>query len=368
MSNSTTWMNKKSKTSSSKTKNITTPSNLKHLPLETYMIPIENRNSKSEEDSKNASKKSEKTVLFEIMSKVMILIKKISNLAAFIDAKETQLSKFVAQSFSNKKNTNDDVLNIKENLIIFLNALLSIIVVYNLYFGMFFKDLKGNRINQFSFSLGELKNNNGILHFVFKYILCTLSMLIETIKNLIPKYIEQYISIDVVIDRRAHFILLFIVVNLIITFLGNIILNSATDTTFIGIYSVIFLLYAIYQMLLDFRPLFPIFIPIIDMPPIMMKYQSMGTYTPIMIFILFCIRYLFSISFIPLTALLNCLYLMYISFLLILIFYFYSNVKAINEFIGRPTQESGEKKPTSPLSILIMDYQHGMSTIYPIGR
>ena len=208
MDNSTTWANtNNTKKNTKKNTNKTTPSNLKHLPLETYMIPTDTKADEVIDVSGGSATSSTKTTATSYIKKIIEIF---CNLAAVIDMIETYVATTIAQSLSDKKNTSTDVALIKQNLMNFLNVLLSCYIVYNLYFCMFFKDVEGKQMKQFEFSIGELRTSNSIIHFFVKYILCTLSMMVTMIKDLIPEYVEKFVKIDPKIDKIIHFMLLFV--------------------------------------------------------------------------------------------------------------------------------------------------------------
>ena len=349
MTSSTKWMNsKRSKEGIKKQTNETTPSNLKHLPLETfktYMIPNEIEPDESDSNPTSSTSSTDTTVsdmrnmIYRTALSVVVIL---SNLADYIDAKETGLSIAIAESLSGKVYQKEslDVVLIKSNMQIFLNALLSCYIVYNLYFSMFLKDIEGNKMQQFSFSVGELKQTSGLAHWFLKYILCTLSMMITTLKDIIPTSVENYVNVHIDIDRRVHFILLFVIIYFILTFFGFSILRSATSNQSVGFYSVLFIAYAAFTMMSDFIPKKD---GSMDMTAIKIKYRVMGTYTPVFIFIVFVVRMLGSISMISLTALVNCLYLILRAFFSLPGISLFSDIRAINTFVSQPTKDGSQK-------------------------
>jgi hypothetical protein len=352
MNDSTIWIKSKRNKASIKkvTSNETTPSNLRHLPLETfgvYMIPSESEvksDAKSDNSRVNENVSNNGTSTSNSMSQMIAYITSViaifGNLANYIDAKETAVSKVIAESLSGKTNTDEDVVTIKRNLILFLNTLLSSYIGYNLYYSLFFRDLNGKRMEQFEFSVGKLKDDSSIVHFFLKYVLCTLSMMITLIKDLIPENVEKYVNVQVDVDRRIHFILLFIIVFIIISLFGGFILNSATDKTSIGMYSVMFIAYAAFTMMKDFAP---DALGRVNMEAIKLKYQVVGTYTPVFIFLIFAIRMILSISMIPITAIINFIYILFRSCFTLTGFSFFYKIRAINSFISLPTKDTSQK-------------------------
>jgi hypothetical protein len=332
------WNKKNKKSIITQNKNTDfTPSNQNQLPLETYMIPVSKNDSNSNSNSNNDSKSSDfqkmtteqkKDYLLDIYTKYMDFI---DSLNEYIDAYEYRFSTFLAESFSGKTNTSEDIDVIKRNLISFLNILISLIIVYNWYFILLFHDEKGEKIKIPEFSLHYFHENFALPHMFFKYSFCVLSMLTTCVLNFIPLFIN-YIRYNPEFDRRIQFIFLFALIIFIVTNFGKTILGLM-NKKFIGIFATIFVFYGIYTFIAEFIP--PSQNPI-EMATKLKKYAFLGLITPLLYIFLFTIRIIWSISIISLSSL-SCFFFLILTSFFTLCFYsknsIYETFNNINIFI-----------------------------------
>jgi hypothetical protein len=321
------------------------PKKLNLSPLQTLPPPTKKEQSKIQpkiKPEKSSDITENKTVKL-IFGYILSIIEIFKNLSDYINLTETKFSRLLAQLFSKNTNSEKDVSLIKKNLVMFLNVVLSSYIVYSAYFVMFLRDSNG-KMETFDFSLENLKESNSIVHFFFKYILCTLSIMITTLKVTIPYIVESRVG-----DRQIHFLSLFVIVLIIVSFMGFIILDSPTNPSFIAVYSVLFIMYGGYSMLSDFIPKNGS----LDMLGIRAKYTALGAYTPIFIFIIFALRILFSVSMSMLTAFINCLYLIYFAFFTLPIFTLFSKVREIDDYILSPQINVEDDSDKSLMSRII---------------
>ena len=301
------------------------PSNLRQLPLETYMIPIPNTiHEQKENDKKEDDKKEENITMYQSFqdfqnmspsqqSDFMIiqyhkLMEQLRSTTSFLDLYETMFVTFLAESLSGKKNTENDVKIIKRNFILLFNVLLSCCIVYNWYYLMFYLDESGNRIDSYKFSLQTLQEKQPIVHVIFKYTLCVLSIVTSTLLDKIPSTL-RCISVDSKINKMIQFIFLLGFVLCIVTMLGKNILELVGSTEFVGFFVVTFVLYGIYTFASEFTDKDPFVIT-----TRMKKYTAFGQMTPLLYMMLFFLRILWSISTIIITALSNFFFLIINSF------------------------------------------------------
>jgi hypothetical protein len=232
----------------------------------------------------------------------------LDHIAFYIDDKEHAISLFLAKIMSRNKNNEEDVLLIKSNLIKFLNVLLSCLVVYNWYF-IFSND--GNGIDIPKLNLEKLKDQIGLVHFIFKYILCFLS---------INTYIifDRYSKLIKFKDLRIQFLLLLISIILLLVYFGSNILNSGNSVGYKTFFTYLFVAYGCYCMSKDFEinlrdPLGTS----INLYSSYRKYYGFGIFSPLILLVMFVCRVFGSIQFVQLAILLNFIYFALISLLII---------------------------------------------------
>lgn len=335
------------------------PSNLKQLPLETYMIPITKVNPSSVkekvesaidtkkdeiisyfqafQDFQNMSSKQQANYMVLQYHKTMSYLRSTTDI---IDAYETVFITFLAESLSSKTNTVNDITIIKRNFILLLNVSLSCCIVYNWYYLMFFLDETGNRIDSYKFSLQTLQEKQPIVHVIFKYTLCVLSILTHTLMNTIPSTLKT-ISVNPKINRMIQFIFLFLFVILIITVFGKSILDLVGSVEFVGFFCIAFVLYGIYTFAIEFTDKDPFVIT-----SRMRKYTAFGQITPFLYMLLFFVRILWSISTIFITALSNFFYLIFTSFFAMTCYSdksLYTTISMIHKFVRNETEQSEKK-------------------------
>ena len=161
-----------------------------------------------------------------------------------VDASETVFITFLAESFTSKTNTANDVAIIKRNFILLLNVSLSCCIVYNWCYLMFFLDENGNQIDSYKFSLQTLQKKQPIVHVIFKYTLCVLSIMTHTLMDTILSTLKT-VSVNPKINRMIQFIYLFLFVILIVTVCGKSILDLVGSVEFVEFFCVAFILYGI---------------------------------------------------------------------------------------------------------------------------
>ena len=347
----------------------TNPSNLTQLPLETYMIPVNNNkligvhdvrtnsvrtnsvltnNVRTDDVSKDSVE--ETTQTFQDMtteqktdflkSQYTKYMRYINASTSYIDAYETSFATLLAETFSGKTNTSNDVIIIKKNLVLFLNACISCYIVYNWYFIMFFLDDSGDRVNTLTFSLQSLRERQPLVHMVFKYTLCVLSMMITTLLEILPRVIRSVVTVESKLNRRIQFIILLGIIMFIIMNLGTTILNSVSSTYFVGVFSVIFILYGIYSFVSEFTSNDPL--TVISKYK---KYLAFGQFTPLLYLLLFCSRIIWSITIVSVTGISNCLYLLFSSFFAIVSYSnnpFFDTFRNIHKFVRSNDDSSSD--------------------------
>ena len=228
-----------------------------------------------------------------------------SSTTAILDAYENAFVTFLAESLSAKKNTAKDITIIKRNFILFLNVSLSCCIVYNWYYLMFYHDENGNRINSYKFSLQTLQEKQPIVHVIFKYTLCVLSIVTNTLLTSIPSALKN-ISVNPKINKMIQFIFLFGFILFIVTVFGKSILDLVGSIEFVGFFCILFVLYGIYTFAIEFTDKDPFVIT-----SRMKKYTAFGQITPFLYMLLFFLRILWSISTIFITSLSNFFYLLF---------------------------------------------------------
>jgi hypothetical protein len=290
----------------------TIPIKLNESPLQTYMIPVFDKKEEEEKDEEKVEKKKDEfSWLFDIRKYLENYKNILDHIAFYIDDKENAISLFLAKTMSRNKNNEEDVLLIKSNLIMFLNVLLSCLVVYNWYFA-FSND--GIGINIPKLKLEKLKDQFGLVHFIFKYILCFLS---------INTYIifDRYSKLIKFKDSRIQFLLLLISIILILVYFGSNILNSGNSVGYKTFFTYLFVAYGCFCMSKDFEinlrdPLSTT----INLYSSYRKYYGFGIFSPLILLIMFTCRVFGSVQFVQLAILLNFIYFALISLLIIPIF------------------------------------------------
>ena len=263
------------------------------------------------------------------------VLRTISNLSLSIEEYERSIAESLVKAMSGKNHTNNDIILVKRNLASFLSLLASCYVVYNWFFVMYFTNENGERVKTVELSLTEMKQNNPIFHFFFKYTLCVLSMMDKFVLDIVPSTVSGFIG-----DKRLQFISLFVSIYLIINVFGSVILNSVDSTTIISVYVGIFVLYELYCVLCDFLPDENGSIDITRMQ----KYMLFGPYTPLMYLMLFFVRLVWSIVLIGVTSFVNCAYILLMSFLAIPIYSsssFLKTFRDLNEYIWNSKKSGG---------------------------
>ena len=263
------------------------------------------------------------------------VLRTISNLSLSIEEYEKSIAESLVKAMSGKNHTNNDIILVKRNLASFLSLLASCYVVYNWFFVMYFTNENGERVKTVELSLTEMKQNNPIFHFFFKYTLCVLSMMDKFVLDIVPSTVSGFIG-----DKRLQFISLFVSIYLIINVFGSVILNSVDSTTIISVYVGIFVLYELYCVLCDFLPDENGSIDITRMQ----KYMLFGPYTPLMYLMLFFVRLVWSIVLIGVTSFVNCAYILLMSFLAIPIYSsssFLKTFRDLNEYIWKSKKSGG---------------------------
>ena len=251
---------------------------------------------------------------------------------SFIDSYENAFATLLAETLSGKTNTSKDIIIIKRNFILLLNVLLSCCIVYNWYYLMFYVDESGNRINSYQFSLQTLQEKQPIIHVIFKYTLCVLSIVINTLLDTIPSTL-RCISLDSNINNMIQFIFLFLFVIFIITVFGKNILDLVGSTELIGFFCITFVLYGIYTFVIEFTDKDPFVIT-----TRMKKYTAFGQMTPLLYILLFFLRIIWSISTVFITSLSNFFHLIFTSFLAILCYSqkpLITTINTIHQFIRK---------------------------------
>lgn len=224
--------------------------------------------------------------------------------ANLLDNYEHLVAFHLAETFSNHSSTDYEVQIIKNNMIVILTILLSTYIVYNLYFLLFFVDNYGKRIQIYEMKLNEIAENSALLHFFFKYTLCPLSLTMVALLHTIPDFVTSYIS-----SRKVCFILLFLFIVFMLYLLNCI---MSIEGSSVIIYSIIFIMYGLYQAISD----------------IPLQLMRGGPTILLAIFLLFVIRIIWSITIISITVMINCLYLLMILFFAIPI---YGGIKSFHE-------------------------------------
>ena len=257
-------------------------------------------------------------------------MKLLASTTSIIDHYETYFAAILARTFSSGKNTPAEEILIKNRFVLFLNVLISFYIVYNWYFIMFFLDESGKRVPTFDLSLEKMQQYHPVLHILFKYTFCVLSMIIPLLLDKLPKLIS-YIKLHPNYNRRIQFIALFCIVLFIVINLGSSIFDSVSNPDFVGIYCILFIVYGIYTFVVEFTNNDPIAVA-----SRMKKYYTFGQLTPLLHILLFFLRIIWSITIVSLTAISNCIYFVFTSFFAV---FFYSNkslygtFKMINSFI-----------------------------------
>ena len=260
------------------------------------------------------------------------LMEQLRSITSFLDAYETRFVTFLAESLSGKNNTVNDIKVIKRNFILLLNVLLSCCIVYNWYYLMFYVDETGNRIDSYKFSLETLQEKKPIIHVIFKYTLCVLSIVTSTLLDTIPSTLRR-VSVDPKINKMIQFIFLFGFIISIVTVFGTSILDLVGSIEFIGFFCITFVLYGIYTFVMEFTDKDPFVIT-----TRMKKYTAFGQMTPLLYLLLFFLRIIWSISTVFITSLSNFFYLILNSLFAIICYSqkpFITTINTIHNFIRK---------------------------------
>jgi hypothetical protein len=263
------------------------------------------------------------------------VLQTISKLSLSIEEYEKSIAGSLVIAMSGEKHTTDDIILVKKHLALFLSLIASCYVVYNWFFVMYFTNEKGERVKTLELSLTKMKQNIPIFHFFFKYTLCVLSMMDKFVLDIVPSMVSSIVG-----DRRLQFISLFVIVYLIISVFGSVILKSVDSTTIISVYVCIFVLYELYCVLSDFLPDENGSIDVTRMQ----KYMIVGAYTPLIFLMLFFVRLVWSIVIIGITSLVNCAYILLMSFFAIPVYSsssFFKTFKILNEYIWESKKSEG---------------------------
>jgi len=224
--------------------------------------------------------------------------------APFIEA-QTQCRKYtdwVCMVFSNGQATTTDEDCLYRNAMTILTSLIGIYIFYNWFFILFYRDEDGHPVETWNVSWSALKEQNYILGFIFKYLVCQVSFL-----NAVLMKAKQYSH---VLGPQLGFMVLYSVIVLFMVNHGGSVLDliqnsvhQKLDDTTTGLLMAGAFIFAAYTMMEEATK---------DTDKFMKKYSSIvmsiGT------FVLFVMRMLVSYSYIWVAGLLIPVYLLVYSF------------------------------------------------------
>lgn len=199
-----------------------------------------------------------------------------------------------------------DVGVVTGEFVLFLNLCISFYITYNWYNIMFMQQERENPTRTLIRYLSEMPANHPHLHLIVKYSLCVLHMICLFLYTHVPYCIKTYISET---DGRLHFIAVFALTMAIVTYLGELLLNSA-NTFNKGVYTFLFVAYGVYCAVQDFNPNN-------ESSRLLVKYTLFGPITPLLYLFLFCVRLTWTVSHIQVVSIINCIYVLGSSFLTI---------------------------------------------------
>lgn len=199
-----------------------------------------------------------------------------------------------------------DVQVVTSDFIVFLNLCISFYITYNWYNIMFMQQERENPTKTIIRYLSEMPAKHPHVHLVVKYSLCVLHMICLFLYTHVPYFIKTYISET---DGRVHFLVVFAITMAIVTYLGELLLNSS-NTFNVGVYTFLFVAYGVYCAVQDFNPNN-------ESSRLLVKYTLFGPITPLLYLFLFCVRLAWTVSHIRVISIINCVYVLGASFLTI---------------------------------------------------
>ena len=200
----------------------------------------------------------------------------------------------------------DDVQVVTSELIIFLNLCISFYITYNWYNIMFMQQERENPTKTIIRYLSEMPAKHPHVHLVVKYSLCVLHMICLFLYTHVPYFIKTYISET---DGRLHFMVVFAITMAVVTYLGELLLNSS-NTFNKGVYTFLFVAYGVYCAVQDFNPSN-------ESSRLLVKYTLFGPITPLLYLFLFFVRLTWTVSHVQVVSIINCIYVLGSSFLTI---------------------------------------------------
>lgn len=173
----------------------------------------------------------------------------------YINSVEESMTNWYSNKLSNGECSNSDKKIVKSQFQVFLNTLISFIIVYNWYYMMFFKSggAGGSRVKPcITITTDALTEYNKFISLFFKYNIVPVSILNWFLLKYVPKW-EVFITKKKLLNQRGIFVLLLLFIINVVQHHGSEIIDGIVKSihmktdSYTGLFIASYLFYAIYS-------------------------------------------------------------------------------------------------------------------------